>query len=194
MSESNVEIEPLQVTDLPLSGIRLFHTNPQHDHRGIVTQTYNKLLFDRLGIAFDVIHENWCWSPLAGTIRGFHYQRPPHGQTKLVQVIKGRILDVVVDLRRSSPTFGRHIKTELSASTWSQIFVPEGFAHCYCTLDPDTVAIFKLGASYSPAYATGLAWNDPDLNIDWSIDESSAIVLERDLQRPRFRDLTEFFP
>ncbi len=106
----------------------------------------------------------------------------------------GRIPDVAVDLRRSSATFGRHVKVELSPLSWNQVFIPEGLAHCYCTPEDDTEVIFKLGAPNAPTSAAGLAWNDPDLKVEWPVDEKNAIVLERDLKRPRFRDLKEFFP
>jgi dTDP-4-dehydrorhamnose 3,5-epimerase len=186
-------VEALEVKDLELAGIKVFLAKPKRDIRGTVLPTYNKLFFAQIGLDFDVIHENRCVSPKAGTIRGFHYQLPPYGQPKLVQVTRGRILDAVVDLRRSSATFGRHLKVELYPSSWSQVFIPVGFAHCYCTLEDHTEVIFKLGSPYAPDFAAGLAWNDPDLKIDWPVDEHHAIVLERDLKRPRFRDLTEFF-
>ena len=139
------------------------------------------------------MHENHCWSQKTGTIRGFHYQVSPYAQPKLIRVTRGRILDVNVDLRKGSPTFGRHVMAELDPDGWNQILVPAGFAHCYCTLTDDVEVIFKLGCEYAPKYARGLRWNDPDLAIDWPVSEKDAIVLERDLNRPRFHDLTEFF-
>lgn len=99
-----------------------------------------------------------------------------------------------IDLRKSSPTFGKYVQVELSPDGWNQILVPEGFAHCYCTLEDHTEVIFKLGSPFAPSFARGLAWNDPDLQIPWPLSEDAAIVLERDLQRPRFSTLTEWFP
>lgn len=125
-------------------------------------------------------------------MRGFHYQLPPHEQSKLIRVIRGRIFDVNVDLRQGSPTFGQHVSAELDADTWHSIYVPGGFAHCYCTLEDDTEVLFKLGSLFAPTFARGLAWNDPDLAIDWPIDEDEVLVLERDLDRPRFSRLNEF--
>jgi dTDP-4-dehydrorhamnose 3,5-epimerase len=187
-------IEASMVRALEIPDILVFRSEARRDSRGSVTPTYSRRQFQSLGIDFDIIHENYCVSPRAGTVRGFHYQRLPHGQAKLIQVTRGRILDVNVDLRKSSAGFGRHVKAELSLGGWNQIFVPVGFAHCYLTLEDDTEVIFKLGSAYAPNHARGLAWNDPDLGIQWPIRTDQAIVLERDLAWPRFADLTEFFP
>ena len=184
-----MEIKSLEIPDL-----KLIRAKTKEDHRGWIVPAYNKLTLQEAGIHFEVIHENHCWSPRAGTVRGFHYQLPPYGQAKLIRVTKGRILDVNVDLRKGSPTFGGHVKTELDPNEWNQIFVPVGFAHCYCTLTDNVEVIFKLGCEFAPMHARGLAWNDPDLGIDWPIEESQAIVLERDLNRPNFKNLMEFFP
>jgi len=186
--------EGLEVRCLEIPDLKVLRAAPHHDRRGWVMPTFSVqgLLDD--GIPFPVVHENHCWSPRAGTIRGFHYQLPPYAQPKLVRVTRGRMLDVNVDLRCSSPTFGRHVTVELDPGGWNQILVPAGFAHCYCTLTEDCEVIFKLGAEYAPRYARGLRWNDPDLGVAWPLGESDAIVLDRDLDRPRFRDLTELFP
>ncbi len=186
--------EHLQLRCLELSGLLLFRAEKKPDRRGYVLPVYNKHYFESIGIVEEFVHENHCWSPKAGTVRGFHYQLPPYGQAKLIRVTRGRILDVNVDLRQSSPTFGCHAKAELSVEGWNQIFVPEGYAHCYCTLDDDTDVIFKLGSYYAPSHARGLVWNDPELNVDWPITETEAIVLERDRRYPGFSKLTELFP
>lgn len=187
-------VEGLQVQSLNIPDIKIFRADPKQDIRGVVLPTFNSLFFERLGIYFQVIHENHCVSPRKGTVRGFHYQLPPHGQAKLIRVCQGKILDVNIDLRKSSPTFGQHVTVELAPDSWNQVFVPVGFAHCYCTLLDHTEVIFKLGAPFAPSSARGLAWNDPDLHIAWPITESEAIILDRDLQRPRFSSLTEWFP
>lgn len=178
---------------LEIPDIILFRADRRADMRGWVRPTFNAGLLTLLGSNFSIHHENHCLSPLPGTVRGFHYQVPPFGQAKLIRVIRGRMLDVNVDLRRSSPSFGQHIKVELAADGWDQIFVPEGFAHCYMTLEADTEVIFQLGADFAPEYAMGLAWNDPDLGVEWPLP-APITVLERDLKRPRFSSLTEFFP
>jgi dTDP-4-dehydrorhamnose 3,5-epimerase len=186
--------EPLETRALEISDIKIFRGERRKDRRGYVVPSYSRRGLLELGVSFDVVHENHCWSERAGTIRGFHFQLPPFAQAKLIRVTSGRILDVNVDLRRGSPTFGRHAKVELDADEWSQIFVPEGFAHCYCTLTDDVEVVFKLGCEYAPRYARGLRWDDPDLGIEWTVAKEDAIVLDRDLDRPRFRDLTELFP
>jgi dTDP-4-dehydrorhamnose 3,5-epimerase len=192
--EGAIVIERLEVGPLEIPDVKLLRAPAYTDPRGWVMPTYNALFFRRMGISFEVVHENHCWSPRRGTVRGFHYQLPPHEQPKLIRVTRGRILDVNVDLRRASPTFGRHVKAELSPDGWNQIFVPAGFAHCYCTLTDDAEVVFKNGAPFAPDHARGLAWNDPDLAIEWPIDPGEAIVLPRDLDRPRFRDVTDLFP
>jgi dTDP-4-dehydrorhamnose 3,5-epimerase len=191
---SGTVVEGLETRTLAIPDLRVFRGPRHDDRRGWVMPTYSRDFLASLGIPFDLVHENHCFSPRRGTIRGFHHQLPPHGQAKLIRVTRGRILDVNVDLRKGSPTFGRHVKVELAPDGWSQILVPVGFAHCYCTLEDDSEVIFKLGAAYAPAHAAGLAWNDPDLGIEWPVAEAEAIVLERDLRRPRLSELTEFFP
>src|SRR5688572_6309966 len=140
---SGAVVEALETKALEIPEIRVFRGARHGDFRGWVGPTYNRDYFATLGLKFDLAHENHCFSPRRGTIRGFHYQLPPHGQAKLIRVTRGRMLDVNVDLRQGSPTFGRHVKVELTPDGWSQILVPVGFAHCYCTLEDDTEVIFK---------------------------------------------------
>lgn len=186
--------EEIESAPLAAPGLRVFRTRQAHDARGWVAPTFNAAYFAGLGIRFAVVHENHCYSSQRGTVRGFHYQVPPHGQAKLIRVTRGRIYDVNVDLRKGSPTFGEAVGTELAAGGWDQIFVPVGFAHCYCTLENDTEVFFSLGCGYAPNYARGLRWNDPALHVQWPISEAAAIVLQRDLDRPPFGTLDEFFP
>jgi len=193
-TESGTVTEALEARSLEIREIKIFRAERRVDHRGYVLPTYSQQGLINVGAPFDVVHENHCWSARAGTVRGFHYQLPPYAQPKLIRVVRGRILDVDVDLRRGSPTFGRHVKVELAPDRWNQILVPSGFAHCYCTLTDDVEVVFKLGCGYAPGYARGLRWNDPDLAIDWPVTETDVIVLPRDLDRPRFRDLAELFP
>ena len=129
-----------------------------------------------------------------GTLRGLHYQLSPMAQGKLIRVTKGAILDVAVDIRRSSPTFGKHVTDVLSAENWKQIFVPAGFAHGFVTLEPDTEVIYKVNALYSPQHERGIAWNDPALAIDWRIAAGEAILSARDTRHPPLRDQPDLFP
>ena len=182
---SGAVAEYLKVKQLAFPGFFVFSAETKRDVRGEVTPSFNAFQLRELGIDFDFCHENHCYSPKKGTVRGFHYQLPPHGQSKLIRVTRGRILDVNVDMRKSSPTFGKHISQELSVDDWNQNFVPEGFAHCYCTLEDECEVIFKLGYPYAPTHARGFRWNDPALKIDWGLDPAEVIVLDRDVQRHR---------
>ncbi len=126
-------------------------------------------------------------------MRGLHYQIPPMAQGKLVRVCKGAILDVAVDIRQASPTFGRHVRELVSAENWRQIWVPPGFAHGYVTLEPDTEVIYKVTNYYSPAHERGIRWNDPSLGIDWGVDTASAVLSSRDTEHPFINDAADLF-
>jgi len=127
-------------------------------------------------------------------VRGLHFQTGPFAQAKLVSVTRGRILDVVVDLRRSSPAYGRHVPMELSAEAGQQLYVPVGFAHGFCTLEPDTEVMYKVSAPYSPGHDRGLAWDDPALGIAWPVAPERAILSDKDRIHPRLADLPAYFP
>ncbi len=128
----------------------------------------------------------------AGTVRGLHYQAPPCAQAKLVRVVQGRILDIAVDIRRSSPTFGQWVAAEISAADGSEIFVPVGFAHGICTLEPDTAVLYKVSDYYSPAHDLGIRWNDPAIGVTWPIGEADAILSDKDRSLPFMRDADLF--
>ncbi|MGH6891058.1 MAG: dTDP-4-dehydrorhamnose 3,5-epimerase, partial [Dongiaceae bacterium] len=140
------------------------------------------------------IQDNQSLSARVGTVRGLHYQTPPFAQAKLVQALRGRIFDVAVDLRRNSPTFGRHVSLELAAGDGRQMFVPEGFAHGFMTLEPDSMVAYKVTDRYEPKSERGAAWDDPDLAIAWPTPPGVKVELSaRDRQWPRFRDLSDLF-
>ncbi|MFC3226958.1 dTDP-4-dehydrorhamnose 3,5-epimerase family protein [Marinibaculum pumilum] len=185
--------EGLEIRSLEIPDVKVFRAPKKSDSRGWVMPSYSMNGLRAAGIDFVPLHENHCYSPKRGTMRGFHYQLPPYDQGKLIRVTRGRMLDVNVDLRRSSPTFGRYVMAELDPDGWNQILVPPGFAHCYCTLTDDCETIFKLDREFAPGHARGLAWNDPDLDIPWPIPADEVIVLPRDLDRPRFSTVTEFY-
>ena len=149
--------------------------------------------FAEAGVTVEFVQDNHSLSARAGTIRGLHFQSAPFAQDKLVRVTKGRILDVAVDLRRSSPTFGRHVSLELSAENGAQMFIPVGFAHGFCTLEPDTEVIYKVSNYYSPQHDHGIAWDDPALGIQWPVGPGEAVLSEKDTRHPALADLPRYF-
>jgi dTDP-4-dehydrorhamnose 3,5-epimerase len=163
------------------------------DHRGFFSEVYARRSFAEAGIELDFVQDNHAFSADKGTLRGLHFQSPPFAQDKLLRVARGRILDVAVDLRKSSPSFGRHVAVEISAENWRQILVPIGFAHGYVTLEPDTEVLYKVTNYYAPDHDHGLAWDDPKLGIDWGLDANQAILSNKDRNHPRFADLPKYF-
>jgi dTDP-4-dehydrorhamnose 3,5-epimerase len=179
--------------EVGIEGLLLFSPKKVADERGFFSETYNASVFENSGVRCRFVQDNHSLSRMIGTVRGLHFQTPPHAQDKLVRVVQGRILDVAVDLRRSSPTFGRHVAVELSRANWRQLFIPKGFAHGFVALEPDTEVLYKVTDFYSPGHESGLAWDDPDLGIDWPVSGESAMLSERDRRWPRLRELTETF-
>lgn len=174
-----MQIEALAIPDVKLLTPRIFR-----DERGFFSETWNARLLAAHGIAAEFVQDNHALSRTHGTLRGLHFQRAPMAQDKLVRVTRGSIVDVAVDIRPGSPTFGRHVMARLSAENWTQIWVPKGFAHGYLTLEPDTEVIYKVTAYYSPADDAGIRWNDPALAIAWPIEASQAILSDKDRQLP----------
>ncbi len=161
------------------SNLLLIAPRRHADDRGWFSETYSARRLAELGITCDFPQDNQSWSRRAGTVRGLHFQRPPHAQAKLISCLKGRIFDVVVDIRVGSPSFGRSLTIELT-DQGEQLFVPVGFAHGFATLTDDTIVAYKVSGLYEPTADAGLAWNDPALGIDWPVAEGEAIVSARD--------------
>lgn len=180
--------------DLEIEGLKLATPKKFGDARGFFSETYNASTWEQAGLRYQFVQDNHSLSRDVGTVRGLHFQTAPFAQDKLVRVVRGRILDVAVDLRRSSPTFGRHVAVELSKENWRQLFVPVGFAHGFVTLEPDTEVLYKVTNFYSPSHDFGLAWDDPDLGIDWPVAAARAVLSDKDRKWPRLRELTELFP
>ena len=183
----------MQVVDTAIPAVKVLVPKKYGDHRGFFSETYSRKVFEALGIRAEFVQDNHSLSAEAGVVRGLHYQRPPAAQDKLLRVVRGAILDVAVDVRRSSPTFGRHVSAVISAENWHQIYIPAGFAHGFRTLEPNTEVIYKVTAFYSPEHDRGVRWNDPALGIDWGIGETAAILSERDRTHPLLADATELF-
>jgi dTDP-4-dehydrorhamnose 3,5-epimerase len=158
------------------------------DARGFFSETYNKRALAEVGLDMEFVQDNHSLSAERGTVRGLHFQAPPHAQAKLIRVPRGRILDVFVDIRAGSPTYGRHAAVELSAENWLQLLVPAGFAHGFCTLEPATEVIYKTTDYYAPETEGGVRWNDPALEISWP-DFAGGTMSPRDREMPLFAQL-----
>ena len=178
-------------TDIP--DVKVLSPERFGDDRGFFSETYNSRTLVEAGLELDFVQDNDSLSAEPGTIRGLHFQIPPFAQHKLVRVVRGVILDVAVDLRRGSPTRGRHVAVEVSAENWNQVLVPVGFAHGFCTLEPDTHIVYKVTSHYSPQHDKGLLWNDPALGIRWPVSAGEAVLSQRDTKWPRLADLADYF-
>lgn len=177
-----------------IDGLVELHPARFPDGRGQLAVTYSARALAACGISdLHWVQENHSVSAAAGTVRGLHFQVPPAAQAKLVRVVRGAILDVALDLRRASPSYGRHVAVTLTAAAWNQLFVPAGFAHGFCTLEPDTEVLYKISHDYSPAQERGLDWRDPDLGIAWPVAADAAVLSDRDRTWPRLRDLPAYF-
>jgi dTDP-4-dehydrorhamnose 3,5-epimerase len=177
-------------TDLP--GIKVITPVRHGDSRGFFSEIFRADVLERHGIDPHFVQENHSLSAVKGVLRGLHFQIPPSAQSKLVRVAAGAILDVAVDIRSGSPTFGRHIAIVLSAELGNQLFIPEGFAHGFCTLAPDTHLIYKVNRYYSAEHDRGLRWNDPALGINWPLDQEP-VLSDKDQRQPLLADLPTAF-
>ncbi|RAT98703.1 dTDP-4-dehydrorhamnose 3,5-epimerase [Brevibacillus sp. Leaf182] len=161
------------------------------DHRGYFMESFHADKLAEVGIRHSFVQDNQSLSATAGTIRGLHYQLSPKAQAKLVRVLSGAILDVVVDIRRKSPTYGKSLQVLLSEENKQQLYVPEGFAHGFCTLSDNTVVFYKVNEYYSPEHDRGILWNDPDLGIEWPVE--TPILSEKDTKQPRLHQAENNF-
>jgi dTDP-4-dehydrorhamnose 3,5-epimerase len=183
----------MQLIELEIPQVKLLIPKKHGDARGFFSETYSRKAMKDLGIDLEFVQDNHSLSASKGVLRGLHYQLPPIAQDKLVRVVRGAILDVAVDIRRNSPTFGRHVSAVISAENWRQILVPVGFAHGFVTLEPNTEVIYKVTNYYSPAHERGILWSDPALAIDWTIDYLQTILSERDKVHPLLKNQTDIF-
>ena len=182
-----MKVERLRIPDVVLVTPQAFE-----DERGFFSETWNaQRLKDGAGIEATFVQDNHALSRIAGTVRGLHFQLPPRAQDKLVRVVKGSILDVAVDIRRGSPTFGQHVSAVLSDKNRTQIWVPAGFAHGLVTLEPDTEVLYKVTDYYAPDCDRGILWNDPELGISWGT-AGAASISAKDAKLPLLRDAEVF--
>jgi dTDP-4-dehydrorhamnose 3,5-epimerase len=181
----------MQITQTEIADVLMLSPRRFEDGRGLFAEVYNAQALADYGVKLEFIQDNHAFNALSGTLRGLHFQNPPYQQAKLVRCVRGAILDVAVDLRPKSPTFGRHVAKELSEDNWHQLLIPEGFAHGYLTLTDSAVVLYKVNRPYAPDHQGGILWNDPDLKISWGqMVGSSLTIAEKDQTLPRLRDLT----
>lgn len=183
----------LDVRALKIPDVKLIRTPRFSDPRGYFCETFQHSDFGAQGLTCDFLQDNQSSSAQSGTMRGLHFQRPPFAQAKLIRVLRGSILDVAVDLRRSSPSFGRYVAVELNDRDNEQLLVPAGFAHGFCTLEPDTVVFYKVDQVYSAAHDGGINWADPGLGIQWPVAAGAATLSDKDRTLPMLADLTSIF-
>lgn len=164
------------------------------DERGFFSEVWSRHTLAAVGLDIDFVQDNHAFSRAVGVLRGLHFQRPPSAQGKLVRVVRGAIFDVAVDIREGSATYGEHVAVELSATNWRQLWVPPGFAHGYCTLEPNTEILYKVDAPYDRETDGGIAWDDPDLAIDWPSVAELAVLSAKDRSAPRLTEIAPPFP
>jgi dTDP-4-dehydrorhamnose 3,5-epimerase len=189
MSEPTLKAERLDIPEIMLVTPRRFG-----DERGYFSETWNADRFAAVGIDGAFIQDNHSLSSHPGTLRGLHCQIAPSVQGKLVRVVRGAIWDVAVDIRRSSPHFGKHVAAELSAANGAQLWIPGGFLHGFCTLEPDTEVVYKVaGGYYDQAAERGVIWNDPDLGLPWPTVADPATLSAKDVKLPRLAECDAWF-
>ncbi|MDH2314078.1 dTDP-4-dehydrorhamnose 3,5-epimerase [Methylobacterium brachiatum] len=163
------------------------------DSRGWFSETFRVDAMEKAGITTPFVQDNQSFSAPQGTIRGLHFQIAPQAQAKLIRVLQGAILDVAVDIRSASPTFGRYVAVTLDAENGEQLYIPHGFAHGFCTLTPDVMVAYKVDAYYSPEHDRALAWDDPEIGIPWPVSGAAAILSDKDRRAPKLADLDQVF-
>jgi dTDP-4-dehydrorhamnose 3,5-epimerase len=189
----NGERLAMRVEETAIPAVKILTPTKFGDSRGFFSEVYSKSAWDAAGLDFVFVQDNHSVSAAVGTLRGLHFQVAPCAQDKLVRVARGRILDVALDLRRASSTFGRHVAIELSADNWRQLLVPIGFAHGFVTLEPNSEVLYKTTAPYAPACERGIAFDDPALAIAWPLPQAGPNLSERDKRWPRLAAATDLF-
>ena len=183
----------MQVTTLAIPDIKVVRPKIFRDDRGFFSETYNADALGKSGFDAIFVQDNHAMSTEIGVVRGLHFQIGPNAQGKLVRVVKGAILDVAVDIRAGSPTYGQHIARELSADNWEQLWVPVGFAHGYCTLQENTEVIYKVTAPYDRENERGIQFDDPALAIPWPFPRERAVLSAKDRENKPLADHPTYF-
>ena len=178
----------MNIIETEIQGVFIIEPKVFGDSRGYFFESFSKKEFEsRIG-PVEFVQDNESKS-CYGVVRGLHFQKPPHAQAKLVRVVKGKVLDVAVDLRKDSPTYGKHVTVELSEDNHRQVFIPKGFAHGFSVLSDEAVFQYKCDDYYAPETEGAVAWNDPELNIDWRVPADMMILSEKDKRHPELKDL-----
>ncbi len=184
----------MQVVATNIEAVKIITPRRFSDDRGYFEEIFNAQRFKKIGIDCDFVQDNHSYSREVGTVRGLHFQTPPFAQDKLVWCSQGALFDVAVDLRSGSATYGKYVCEELTAENGRQLFIPIGFAHGFCTLKNDTEIAYKVSDYYAPDHDAGIAWNDPDLGIEWPVDAGDAKLSQKDQNLPYLRDVKVGFP
>lgn len=186
ITKGNMEYE-----ETSIKGVWILTPKVFNDNRGYFFEAWKKSDFEAHVGKVDFIQDNESKSSY-GVLRGLHYQKGEYSQAKLVRVIKGKVLDVAVDLRKSSPTFGKHVMVELSEDNKRQLFIPRGFAHGFLVLSPEAIFTYKVDNIYAPAHEASIRWNDPQIGINWPIDQKDVVTSPKDLEGKKFKDADVF--
>ena len=186
ITKGNMEYE-----ETSIKGVWVLTPKVFNDNRGYFFEAWQKSDFEAHVGKVDFIQDNESKSSY-GVLRGLHYQKGEFSQAKLVRVIKGKVLDVAVDLRKSSPTFGKHVMVELSEDNKRQLFIPRGFAHGFLVLSPEAIFTYKVDNIYAPAHEASIRWNDPQIGINWPIDQKDVVASPKDLEGKKFKDADVF--
>ncbi len=182
-----------KVERLEIDGIKVLVPDRFRDARGFFSETHSDRAMQDAGIDAAFVQENHSLSVDKGVVRGLHFQSGDWAQGKLVRVVRGSILDIAVDIRKGSPTFGRHVRRVLSADNWEQLWIPIGFAHGFCTLEGNAEVLYKVTAPYAPALSHSLLWNDPALAIEWPVTTADAILSPKDAEAPTLAEMPNYF-
>lgn len=182
----------MKIEETKLLGVKILSPERYADHRGFFSESWNKARMSAAGLDYDFVQDNHSFSAHAGTVRGLHFQSPPHAQAKLVRCSKGRLFDVAVDIRKESPTFGQWVGVELSFENGKQLLIPAGFLHGFITREPDTDIIYKCSDYYVPDCDSAVRFDDPELGIDWGL-EGEALLSTKDAKAPYLKNFTSPF-